>query len=319
MFEKMYIRLLRLYPSRFRKEYGDEALQLIRDRLRDETGFLKRACLCWDLVADAFVSLPKEYRNSYALREAAPLSANSDGAPSFMVLEDEPLGRGSIFLGGVLSAAAIFAFALFLSWSRDQLPFPDSNGRISAIEAVVERLNRPASPDARPHGADGAPKPTSATSEVQPRPIPAAVSNPSISHVPPLLPMNKSGAGGQKRVISTPIQGQAERSTFQRMQPMASAVSQWNGVLADAIGHPVRSAEIHLIGEHGELMSLTGGDGRFAFPEIPAGNYEVVVVLAGREVAYLKTFQPSNISTPSRLTVVSGGRLIISPPVSAQH
>jgi hypothetical protein len=73
MFEKMYIRLLRLYPSRFRKEYGDEALQLIRDRLRDETGFLKRACLCWDLVADAFVSLPKEYRNSYALREAAPL------------------------------------------------------------------------------------------------------------------------------------------------------------------------------------------------------------------------------------------------------
>jgi hypothetical protein len=45
MSEKMYIRLLRLYPSRFRKEYEGEALQLIRDRLRDETGFFKRARL----------------------------------------------------------------------------------------------------------------------------------------------------------------------------------------------------------------------------------------------------------------------------------
>jgi len=45
MSEEMYIRLLRLYPSRFRKEYEDEALQLIRDRLHDETGFFKRARL----------------------------------------------------------------------------------------------------------------------------------------------------------------------------------------------------------------------------------------------------------------------------------
>jgi hypothetical protein len=319
MFEKIYTLLLRLYPSRFRKEYGDEAVELIRDRLRDETGLLRKTRLCWDLVTDTFVSVPKEYRNSYAVRDAAPLSANGDGAPSFMVLEEEPLGRGSILLGGVLSAAAIFAFALFLSWSSGQLPFPDSHGRISAIEAVVEQLNRPTTPDAGTRGADDAPKPSSAeASEGQPRPRPAEASNPSISHAPLMLPMSKSGADGQKRVIPTPAQVQAQRSGYQRMQPMASVMNRWDGVLTDASGHPVRSAEIHVIGEHGELVALTSGDGSFAFPEIPSGNYEVVVVLAGREVAYLKAFQPRKSSTPARLTLISGGRLMISPPVSAQ-
>ena len=64
MSEKMYTRLFRLYPSRFRKEYEDEALQLIRDRLRDEKGFFKRARLGWDLVADVLTGLPQAYRNS---------------------------------------------------------------------------------------------------------------------------------------------------------------------------------------------------------------------------------------------------------------
>lgn len=262
MFEKIYAALLRLYPSRFRKEYGHEALQLIRDRLREETGFLRRTRLYWDLVADTFVSLPREHRNSYAVREALPLTVSGDGVPSFMVLEEEPLGRGSILLGSVFSAAAICAFALFLSWSSGQLPFPDSHGRISAIKAVVERLNQPVTPDAGVHGAD---------------------------------------------------------SGLQRMQPMASALSRWDGVLTDASGHPVRSAEIHLIGEHGELMSLTKEDGSFTFLEIPSVNYEVVVVLGGREVAYLKAYQPSKSSTPDRLTLVSGGRLMISPSAPAQH
>ena len=36
MSEKIYAWLLRLYPSRFREAYGDEAVQLFRDRARDE-------------------------------------------------------------------------------------------------------------------------------------------------------------------------------------------------------------------------------------------------------------------------------------------
>jgi hypothetical protein len=85
MSEKMYTRLLRLYPSRFRKEYEGEALQLIRDRLRDERGFFKRARLLWDLVADVLAGLPQAYRNSYAATEAASLSLKIEGIPSFRI------------------------------------------------------------------------------------------------------------------------------------------------------------------------------------------------------------------------------------------
>jgi hypothetical protein len=40
----------------------------------------------------------------------------------------------------------------------------------------------------------------------------------------------------------------------------------------------------------------------------------VVVVLGGREVAYLKALHLSTISAPSRLTLASGGRLLLSGP-----
>src|ERR1700721_33290 len=93
MSEKIYTRLLRLYPSRFRKQYEAEALQLIRDRLRDETGFFKRARLGWDLAADLMAGLPSAYQNSYAVTEAPSLSLNAAGIPSFKSLEDDPLGR----------------------------------------------------------------------------------------------------------------------------------------------------------------------------------------------------------------------------------
>ena len=122
MSEKMYTRLFRLYPSSFRKEYEGEALQLIRDRLRDETGFFKRARLWWDLVADILAGLPQAYRNSYAATEAASLSPNAEGIPSFKVLDEEPIGRGSILLGRTLSLATIVAFGFLLSWSMLTCP-----------------------------------------------------------------------------------------------------------------------------------------------------------------------------------------------------
>src|SRR5216683_8148449 len=44
MSEKIYACLLRLYPANFRQAHGDDALQLFRVRLRDETGFFCRTC-----------------------------------------------------------------------------------------------------------------------------------------------------------------------------------------------------------------------------------------------------------------------------------
>ena len=126
---------------------------------------------------------------------------------------------------------------------------PGANGRMSPIEAVVDRLNRAATSD-------------------------------------------------------TPISGS---------EKVAEAIA-WSGALTDESGRPVRSAEIHLIGGHGELVARTAADGSFAFPELTSGNYEVVVVLGGREIAYRKALHLSAVSSPSHLTLASGGHLLVSPP-----
>jgi hypothetical protein len=204
MSEKMYIRLLRLYPPSFRNEYEGEALQLIRDRLRDEIGFFKRARLWWDLVADVFAGLPRAYLNSYAMPEAAPHSLNAEGIPSFKVLDKGPLGRGSILFGGTLSMIAISAFGFVVS---RPIPYPspsDTNARMSPIETVIERLNRAVDPDALVGGdRNAANKSVSGgTGEPQARSSAAtevSASNPSKSA---LLAEGRSGAGERDRVVS---------------------------------------------------------------------------------------------------------------------
>jgi hypothetical protein len=148
MSEKIYARLLRLYPSRFRKEYEADALQLIRDRLRDERGLFKRARLWWDLVTDVFVGLPSAYQNSYAVIESVSCSFSAAGIPSFKILDEEPLGRGSILIGSAISLIVLVAFVLLLGRPIAFRPLSGSNGRLSPIEAVMQRLNQPPAPDA---------------------------------------------------------------------------------------------------------------------------------------------------------------------------
>ena len=48
MSEKIYAFFLRLYPTHFCDEYGHEALQLFRDRARDERGFFARLRLWFE-------------------------------------------------------------------------------------------------------------------------------------------------------------------------------------------------------------------------------------------------------------------------------
>ena len=74
MSDKIYACLIRLYPSRFRKEYSKEALQLFRDRFRDESGFLRRIRLWCDLLIDLATGLPLAWRNSCQEQRAAAVS-----------------------------------------------------------------------------------------------------------------------------------------------------------------------------------------------------------------------------------------------------
>jgi Bacterial Ig-like domain (group 3) len=179
MSEKIYTRLFRLYPSSFRERYQGEAQQLIRDRFRDEKGFFKRARLWWDLAADVLAGLPAAYRNSYALTEAASLLLNATGIPSFKSLDEEPLGLGSILVGGTISLIVLAAFAFLLSRPFAYQPLPGSNGRMSPIESVMQRLNQAAATDSVESSPDAA-TPASAQMGQAQAPAPGA-STPNMS------------------------------------------------------------------------------------------------------------------------------------------
>jgi hypothetical protein len=215
MFEKLYIRLLRLYPPKFRKEYGEEALQLIQERLRDEVGFFERARLWWDLVTDLLDGLPQAHRNTYAATEAMSFSPNADGIPFFRVLNKEPLRRGSILAGGTVSLTAVAVFGLMLSRPVPSLPTSPSNGPMSPIESVVERLNRATTPDSALSSAQEAAEAASTGApEQQPGSWPAATASASKPETSTLQAKSKRGASEQDRIAPIQTENSNEDSAF---------------------------------------------------------------------------------------------------------
>lgn len=114
MSEKIYACLLRLFPSHFREAYGDEALQLFRDRARDEKGFLPRLCLWLDLLADLAISVPRQYRYVRPALTGAAVQQHLEGAPAFFVLVDESPGPEALIFGCALSIIALSLFSISL-------------------------------------------------------------------------------------------------------------------------------------------------------------------------------------------------------------
>jgi hypothetical protein len=112
MSEKIYALLLRLYPCHFRKAYGDAALQLFRDRARDETEFFPRLRLWLDLLSDLAISVPRAYHHVPPTLLAASAQPHLEGAPSFLVLEHQSLRPGALFFGGVLTLLALAGFSI---------------------------------------------------------------------------------------------------------------------------------------------------------------------------------------------------------------
>lgn len=106
MSEKIYALLFRLFPSRFRDRWHDEAIELFRDRAGYERGFWPRLRMWVDILCDFAVSLPLAYlRDRQALVPAAPVAPH-DG-PSFTTLEDKPIHASSYFYGTILSIAIL--------------------------------------------------------------------------------------------------------------------------------------------------------------------------------------------------------------------
>ena len=128
MSEKIYAFLLRLYPSRFRETYGAAALQLFRDRSRDERGFFARLRLWLDLLADFAISLPREYRHRRAALAGA--YAGLRVVPSFQFLEGESPRPEALLFGAVLSLAAIWASSTAMGQGGRYRPTDRSSARV---------------------------------------------------------------------------------------------------------------------------------------------------------------------------------------------
>jgi hypothetical protein len=148
MSEKLYAWLLRLYPSHFREEYGDEALRLFRDRTRDEQGFFLRLRLWFDLLFDVTVSLPREYLHVPSPRVVVSAPHRLYGTPVLYVLENVPLRPGALLSGGVLSAIAIASCWISLAHSGnpsrlDSLPFGQTESRPGFAQTEPAQPNSP--------------------------------------------------------------------------------------------------------------------------------------------------------------------------------
>jgi hypothetical protein len=116
MSEKLYSLLLKLYPNHFRRAYGDEALRLVLDRVRDEKGFLCRLRLWLDLLVDLAISLPREYSKAPTTRILVANPVNGD--PSFQLLTGRSLNPALLFVAGLLTAALFWACVTAVAGSR---------------------------------------------------------------------------------------------------------------------------------------------------------------------------------------------------------
>jgi hypothetical protein len=116
MSEWLLTRLLRLYPRQFRRQYGAEALQLMRDRSRDEHGVWPQVRLYLDLIADL---ITMSVRN---LQPAKPMlmSASTSAVRTVSLVIPESSSRRPQRLAS--GTASIVMFAAFGAMFQPNAP-----------------------------------------------------------------------------------------------------------------------------------------------------------------------------------------------------
>lgn len=130
MFEGLCALLLRLYPAEFQREYGPEAMQLMRDRARDERGVFRRGRLLMDLAIDLLaISL-------HGFHTGKPSLARIDDAPRFDIIEQRG-PRPEALAAGVLTSILLFASftLLFQARSLSNVPVQLSEGSGGEVPA----------------------------------------------------------------------------------------------------------------------------------------------------------------------------------------
>lgn len=120
--DRIYHALLRLYPRRFRESYGEEALQLFRDRMENERGCLRRSRLWLDLLLDLGAIRLRGYREATVMHAVAAAKRGA-GVPSFACLEVRALETRFLVWGGFLSMLFCGSILFALQHGGGRLPF----------------------------------------------------------------------------------------------------------------------------------------------------------------------------------------------------
>ncbi len=148
MFEDFCALILRLYPAEFRRAYGRDARQLVRDRARHERGVFRRARLLMDLTIDLLATSLHDWQ------PGQPVLTRVDGGPHFDIIEVHG-PRPAALAAGMLTSLLMFASFMLLfqpkappittvllgEGSGPDVPAANSNG--SAQQVVA--------PDSKPH------------------------------------------------------------------------------------------------------------------------------------------------------------------------
>jgi Ca2+-binding EF-hand superfamily protein len=127
MSEWIYRLILALYPSRFREEYGAAALELFRDRMLAERGFIPRLRLWLDVIGDAAVSIPAEYRRE-PLAAGGPdaggrIPTSTGAGPMFYQCDPEIPRRGALINGGIATMAVFVGLIFFMGSAAKRVPW----------------------------------------------------------------------------------------------------------------------------------------------------------------------------------------------------
>lgn len=108
MSSRIYALLLRLYPASFRQAYGEEALRLFHDRLRDETGLLARLRLWSELIFDLIVSVPRQHHRAQpVLIRRTAVTASHPGLQFGLLEESEFPSRRALFGAMIIAIVAV--------------------------------------------------------------------------------------------------------------------------------------------------------------------------------------------------------------------
>lgn len=157
MSEWIYSWLLRLYPAAFQRSYGNDALQLVRDRARDERGFVSRFRLWLDILGDLAISIPGSYRGA-TRAVATPVYG---GTPLFLSLEYKALNLSSLFCGSAASVMFYSVVLLLIGHPGASLPirYTEASQPSSYSEAAAGSSSSPANEVADYSGASAKPTP----------------------------------------------------------------------------------------------------------------------------------------------------------------